>query len=296
MPRQKSMSAAVIAVGALLSVCPVVHDGAAATAAAKTCDLSSGPRRTVSEITDANTLQLDDGSRVRLLGARVPTGTSAEATKVAQDAVRALEHLVLGRNVRLSYLSPTNRRDRYGNRLAFVFRDPVVGETSALWLQADLLRRGLAQAYGLPGLFACHDTLIAAEGPARTNNVGIWSLAAFQPRKAERAGALRQYRGTYQIVEGRVLRASKFRRGHYLDFGETWRRDFTIHVPYAIAKIPEGFADTLSAAVGRQVRVRGWVTISNGPMIVLDDARQIEWLGPPTSSAREKRDHSTQAE
>ncbi len=64
----------------------------------------------------------------------------------------------------------------------------------------------------------------------------------------------------------------------YLDFGRNWTTDFTVTVGTQDAALLESEGLALHDLEGRRVRVRGWLSQSNGPMIRVDHREQIEVL------------------
>ena len=119
-----------------------------AAAQAADCSLEAGPLRAVVKVIDGETLALDDGSEVRLIGALSPRGPDSGSDALTwppeRDAMAALEALVLGKSVELGFAG--RKTDRYGRQLAHVhLRD---GD-SRIWLQEHLLRGGHARAYAL---------------------------------------------------------------------------------------------------------------------------------------------------
>ena len=139
--------------------------GAAANEAApqsSSCTLEPGATHTVACILDGDTVLLDDGSEVRLIGALAPHAADAGAARDAWPpeayAIRTLTELVLGRPVKLTYGGL--RTDRYGRHLAHLF---LIQGGSETWVQGQLLAAGAARAYGLPGSFECGHELIAHE-------------------------------------------------------------------------------------------------------------------------------------
>ncbi|MDX1711308.1 MAG: hypothetical protein R3316_09250 [Rhodovibrionaceae bacterium] len=64
----------------------------------------------------------------------------------------------------------------------------------------------------------------------------------------------------------------------YLNYGEDWRRDFTVTLDRkTAARFRDEGIDPL-AYEGRRLRVRGWVKSFNGPMIEVTHPEQIEVL------------------
>ncbi len=263
------------AIGSLILVGQLV--GPVAAAELPGCKLESGPARSVVKIIDGQTLELDDKSQVRLVGALAPQaldgGAEEGAWPLADAAKSELEKLALGKSVELGFAS--RRSDRYGRLLAHVF----VGEGSErTWLQGEMLRRGHARAYALPGSTECLQDLVAAEVHARQSGLRIWEHASYQIRPADRHWELLRYRSTYQLVEGKVRDAADVRGRIYLNFGENWREDFTITVQPTNKRVFEEAGMKLTDLKGRRVRVRGWIERRGGPLIEIYHPSQLEVL------------------
>lgn len=258
------------------------------TAAARPdCSLEPGPRRAVVRVIDAETIELDDGTAVRLIGALAPRaplepsapggGSDATAWPPEREAEAALKELVAGATVELGFSG--RRTDRYGRLVAQVFR--VDGETRR-WVQGELLANGHARAYGLPQSFGCSDGLLAQERIARQGGLGLWRNAAYAPRAANDWAALRKLRSTYQLVTGTVHGVRQTKATLYLNFGPDWRRDFSAVVPLGHAD--RAWTETLAGLAGKTVTVRGWVERRGGAFITINDASQIEVLDDATGA------------
>lgn len=238
------------------------------------CELKPGPTRSVVRVIDAETVQLDDGREVRLIGALAPRSPdlsgNADLWMPEENAVTALRTLLLGRTVELGFAG--RRQDRYGRLLAHVF---LKRDGKRIWVQGELLRNGFARAYGLPGSYACIKELLAHEQVARDGHAGIWTNAAYAVRDAWRSRSLLRERNSYQIVAGRVARVKVTRARTYLDFGKNWRKDFSVGVNAKILRANPEWAKTLASLEGRRVEVRGWIDYSFGPFIHIEDPSQI---------------------
>ncbi len=258
-----------------------------ASAAAAGCDLEAGQDRAVARVIDSETLALDDGSDVRLIGVLGPrafdTGAAPGSWPAEASTRQALADLTLGRSVRLAYTGP--RRDRYGRHLAHVFitgrPDPAAAaEAPATWLQGLLLAGGLARASVLPGQRTCVDELLSQEAGARAASAGMWASAAYQPRHARETATLVRLAGTFQLVEGRVARVGEGRQHFYLSFGGDRRREFEVTFRRADRELLGTFGGDAGALAGRDVRVRGWIELRNGgPVLDLSSGGLIEVLG-----------------
>ncbi|MCV0370738.1 thermonuclease family protein [Filomicrobium sp.] len=241
------------------------------------CRLKRGALHTVTDVVDAETIRLDDGRLVRLIGARTPAPSSTAAgyrETLQERAARALTELVLGHSVRLYY--PAIDRDRYGLTLAHVVReDSSQGRT---WVQRHLVTNGHARTYVIPGNAECVDALAEAENRARNAGLGLWSLAAYRPIASSRTEHLRRLKETFQLVEGRITGVGSSRGNVYLNFGRNRRFAFTAFIARASLTGQRDWAKDLKTLKGRRIRVRGWIEIHNGPHIEVTHPNQIELL------------------
>lgn len=255
-------------------------DDPATQGASESCTLASGPQRTVTRILDAETIALDDGSEVRLIGALAPRARDADAVAgqwpPEQQAIKALSDLVLGNKIRIATAEP--RSDRYERRLAHVFVTDNQGRDQ--WVQGAMLAAGHARAYGLKGNFHCAFELLAHEAAARSARRGIWRNDVYKTKPAARPAYLMKLRSRFARIEGRVRAVAVTRSATYLNFGDDWRTDFTARIGRDVLKATPGLADTLHTLEGKRVAIRGWIERRNGPLIDIADQSQIERLTP----------------
>lgn len=244
------------------------------------CRVEAGPKRAVVRVIDAETLLLDDGKQMRLVGALAPDaveqGSSADTWLPDVAARERLAALVAGKTIELAY--PAGRRfDRYGRHLAQVY----VGDgANRRWVQRELVENGLARAAAGPGQHACIADLIALERVARLAVLGLWSNSAYKVREAWKTRTLLAQIGTFQLVEGRVRDVARTGQRSaeriYLNFGRNWRWDFTAGVSLAGRDDADAVTTRLQALKGKRVIVRGWIERRNGPYIDVTELAQIE--------------------
>jgi endonuclease YncB( thermonuclease family) len=241
--------------------------------------LRDGPKGTVTQIVDGDTLLLDTGRVVRLVGIQAPhlaLGREGfDDWPKGETAKAALEKIVLNQPVVLRYGGA--EADRYGRSLAQVF----IGGATEGWVQRQMLLGGMARVYSFPDNQACLADLFAAETKARASALGIWSDPYYRVRRADRPADFAQLAGHFELVEGRVLKAERAAGRVYLNFGRYFKEDFTAVIDQKALRL---FADeafdplTLGGAL---VRVRGWVDLSDGPRIEVSHPGQIEVLATP---------------
>lgn len=246
------------------------------------------PPRAVVEVATADTILLDDGTRVRLAGTLAPRPTDSLAAvsfwQPEADAKAELTRLVTGKTVTLR---PVNRHpDRHGRILAHVFVGP--SDEPERWLQGELLAAGHARAHGIPGSYTCMDALLAAEAIARDAGHGLWTNPAYVILSATRTYDLMRLAGTYQVVDGVVSKAQRIKSGRiYLNFGSDWRDDFSASIAVSLSRSHPSWSSSLVDLAGKRVRIRGWILRRNGPMIELEHPSQLELIGPLPASEPE---------
>ena len=236
---------------------------AAARAEAVVEALEQGVTSPAVEVVDGDTLLLENGTEVRLVGIQAPELALGRAGfkpwPLAEQAKQGLEALTLYYGGR--------KLDRYGRALAHLLR------ADGLWLQGELLAAGMARVYSFRDNRRLIAEMLGHERRARGARRGIWAHPFYAVRTPEAAA---EHIGSFQLVEGPVVGAAIVRRRGYLNFGADWKSDFTISIAPGDRKLfgPEG-ADT-TALEGRTVRVRGWIKSFNGAMIEATHPEQIE--------------------
>jgi len=223
-------------------------------------------RGTVRQVGPWGTLVLADGRAVRLEGLLLAGEGRGPNSTLRGQAISTLSDLA--RNKRVVIAARPPREDRYGRIRAQV----VI--SAGTWLQAELLRRGLARVSIAPDRRECARELYALEQEARAARKGIWALPGYAISAPASLGT--SDLGTFQIVQGRVQNAAVRGGRAYLNFGRNWRTDFTVTIsPHDLRSFlaagiePEAYA-------GQTVRVRGWVERMNGPEIEAKIPEQIE--------------------
>lgn len=234
--------------------------------------LEPGPAAKVVEVVDGDTVVLDDGSQVRLVGIqapKLPLGRDGFVEQpLAPDAKRELEALALGRSVTLAFGGA--RQDRYGRWLAHLYRD------DGLWLQGEMLRMGLARVYSFPDNRALVADMLALETDARDAGRGIWALPYYRLRDAGWPGGVPL--DSFELVEGTVAETADVDGRVFLNFGDDYKTDVTATVSRRDARLFKTEGIDLLALAGHRIRVRGWVTWRNGPSIEVSHPEQIEVL------------------
>lgn len=228
-------------------------------------ELNWAPPVAVARVLAGNLLELADGRTVRLAGIRTaPLRPDQGDDHFAQAAQAALEGLIGTHAVRLG--TSEAPLDRYGRLVAQV-------ETSqGVWLQGALLEQGLAQLQTRPNEVVRASEMAQLERDARVARRGLWGEPDLSPRDADNVAG---QTGSFQVVQGRVVRIAPTDRFVYLNFGKDWRTDFTLRVQ---RKSFERFGLAEEDLEGRRIEVRGFVLDAGGPLIDVSHPEQIETL------------------
>ncbi len=223
-------------------------------------------------VEDGDTIVLASGRKLRLVGIQAPKLAARRAGSrpwpMAEEAKAGLEALVVGRRLALAYHE--RRIDRHRRLLAHA---EVRAAGRAVWVQGEMLRRGLARVYTFADNRALATEMLTAEREARAAGRGIWALRYYRILPHDRAG---RFVGTFQLVEGRVRAAAVVRKRAFLNFDADWRTDFTITVaPRDMRRFRRAGIEP-EALAGCVVRVRGWLASRNGPSIAATHPEQLE--------------------
>lgn len=233
--------------------------------------LAEGATATVVEVIDGDTVVLDTGGEVRLVGIQAPklplNRPNFKEWPLAREAKEELEKLVLNRRVTLSHGGA--RGDRHGRTLAHLRTD------DGTWVQGEMLGRGLARVYTFPDNRAAASEMLDREAAAREARRGIWALGYYRVQEADgKVGPP----DTYQLVEGTVRQIADVRGRVFLNFGEDYRKDFTATVAPKDARTFSASGLDIKALEGRKLRLRGWLYERNGPAMDLTHPEQVEVL------------------
>lgn len=238
---------------------------------------------------DGESLRLADGTLVVLAGIEAPQlnpgWPRARPWPLAEAARAALAALAVGKPLHLALLARPS--DRTGRLQAQVF------DAAGHWLQAEMLRQGMARVYLLAevpvplpkavpappadaGVADMVTRLLAEEQAARAAGRGIWALNFYQVLTP--AAAVARGEG-YRLVEGRVAAVDSGRQYTFLQLGTDPHRDLHLVIRARDRRQLQKAGLHADRLVGRTLRVRGWLSTGRTPEIAVAHAQQIELAG-----------------
>jgi len=131
----------------------------------------------VSRVIDGDTIELKNGKLARYIGIDCPEtrrktekGWVKARDPFGEEAKRFNDRMVSGRVLRCE--SDIQREDKYKRLLVYCF---VKDGAKEQFIQAELLRQGLAYFYPFPPNVRYADILLSAMNEAKENRKGVWS-------------------------------------------------------------------------------------------------------------------------
>jgi hypothetical protein len=225
----------------------------------------------VLEVISPQTMKLSNGDIIHLVGLHFTDDTPQDAGPFALTALKILKDMLEGETV---LIYQTRQKDRgRTNRMGHVLAH-IVRQKDMAWAQGTLAGLGLAQVQTSLRNPEMAAQLYALERYARKEKLGIWAKDA-QVLTPEGA---KDYVNSFQIVEGVIESAALKKNRVYLNFGNSWRDDFTVSIPPAHRREFSKAGLNPFDWNGQRVRVRGWVEDYNGPYIEIDHPAAIELL------------------
>ncbi len=117
----------------------------------------------VARVIDGDTIQLENGDRVRYIGMNTPEIETSEC--FATEASEINKNLVLGKIVELE--KDVSETDKYGRILRYVYVDDI-------FVDDYLVKNGDAKIMTVPPDTKYKDEFLSSQNYAKENNLGLW--------------------------------------------------------------------------------------------------------------------------
>ncbi len=197
----------------------------------------------VEYVYDGDTIKINDGRKVRLLGINAPeVHHRNQETETGGEEAKAWLTKKL-RHAKVRVVSDVEARDKYQRELAHVFTQ------NNEHINLQLVEQGLAEVNIYPPNLLYADQLIDAENRAETAKLGIWGQPEYtvipvdQIKQNDLAGWVR--------ISGQVRTKRSSRKYVYLEFS----KEFQVRIDKKWLRLfPE-----LETYIGQNLEVRGWV-------------------------------------
>ncbi|HET7369309.1 MAG TPA: thermonuclease family protein [Gammaproteobacteria bacterium] len=221
-------------------------------------------------VIDGDTLILDSGRHVRIVGLNAPEvgHDGSRDQPFARAARQRLTRLLAATGEWVRWTAGPERHDHYGRTLAHVYVD---GQD----VSRALLEAGLAAVVAIPPNVRRSACYVAAERAARLAGRGLWAPDAHVVHDAARPNS-----EGFQIVRGRVTDVAVKRPGTLL----TLDGRLNVWIPAADQRYFHRPLDTLA---GSRVLVRGWQHDYHGrPEIVVHHPAALTVLEEAAPASR----------
>lgn len=200
----------------------------------------------VRSVSDGDTLRLEDGRKVRLIGINSPElgRDNRPAQPLAQHAKTALYRLLAESGNRINLQYGAERFDPYQRTLAHIYL------TDGRSVQASLLEQGMATAYTTPPNAERSDCYQQAEQIAMQQRRGVWALAEYQAKNLHQLGP---HDEGFRRVRGRVSRIDRSSNATWIMLSEK------LKIRIASNDMLYFNQPWLQSLAGREIEVRGWL-------------------------------------
>ncbi len=211
------------------------------------CGLAGGESFKVVSVTDGDTLKLQDGRSVRVLGINAPEITHGKKAgqPFGRESRAQAQAFIAAANSEIRLGFEREARDHYGRWLAHVYDN--LGHS----LAAAQVRAGMALQVAVPPNGAQAPCLQDAEQEARQKTRGVWRNSYWQPLPTL---SLSGDEAGFRLVRGRITRVD-INSAIWLEFegklvARVAKKDWSL---FAHQK-----SDWL-ALKGKEIEVRGWI-------------------------------------
>lgn len=197
----------------------------------------------VASVIDGDTIILENGEHIRLLGINTPEIESyhRQAEAGGQEAKKWLAERLQDKQIYLEY--DVEKRDKYNRSLAHIFL--VDGEH----LNTSLLETGLASLSLIPPNLRYAQQMTAAQQYAEAEGLGIWSMKEYQRQSIT---AISKKTKGWQRFQGEPKSVKRSRKYARLIFSDK----VDVRIPLTnLYLFPE-----LESYVGKRLEVRGWAS------------------------------------
>lgn len=207
----------------------------------------------VKTIYDGDTVVLEDGRRIRLLGINTPEIRHRDrpADAGGDEAKRWLTDKLANAKVRLE--TGAEQTDDYGRTLAHLFTE------NKEHINLQLVAHGLAAVSIFPPNLLYVSELLQAQDRAERAKLGIWGRPEYAPTPA--AALTETGHSGWTRLAGKIVGIRNTGKSVYLKFSELFE-----------ARIPSKWLDLfpdVNDYLGQTVEVRGWLNKNKGHWTML---------------------------
>lgn len=234
----------------------------------------------VDQVIDPLRIRLQDGRIIQLTGLEIPGLEASDPGDQATQTFEWLKKTVEKKQVTFYQTKHESegRRNRMGHYLGH-----IETREDKIWIQGAYLLNGWAHVQPSPLHTEMATQMLNLQSRAMENKRGLWAeekQAVLNPDNAT------EKMNSWAIVEGKIVKTAMSNNTVYLNFGDDWRKDFTIGVEPEIRRQLSKKQISAIDLQGRHIRVYGWIESYNGPFIKLSNAAWLEILPEKAPDAK----------
>lgn len=227
----------------------------------------------VLEVIDGDTIKLSNGRLLRYIGLDTPElrikkkggDFQYQPQPFSLEAKEFNRKLVEGKLIRIEF--DLEKTDRYGRILGYCFFEDT-------FVNARLIEQGYAVLSTRPPNVKYVEIFVAAQKKAREAKKGLWG--SFPVINHSQAG---EYINQIRSVEGVVLSSYKSKKCVFLNFGQNYRKDFSVVIfNNTLDAFSRKGIDPLNFYNQKKIRVTGKIREYNGPEVIVNSPYEIELL------------------
>ena len=198
-------------------------------------------------IYDGDTVHLDDGRKVRLIGINTPelAHDNKPAELFAKQSKNLLNKL-FSSDKTIKLIHGVEKKDHYGRLLAHGFL--ADGQN----IQAELLKQGFARAIAIPPNTRLSNCYFELEHKARCSKSGLW-----QQNTILSAKKLEKKHIGFQLIKGEIKGITTNKKGIWLNLNDR------LTVGIRPQNIQLFDIDKINDMLNQSIIVRGWLNKSN---------------------------------
>ncbi|MCW9013449.1 MAG: thermonuclease family protein [Gammaproteobacteria bacterium] len=206
---------------------------------------------TVKSVHDGDTIRLNDGRKVRLIGIDTPelARNNKPSQAYAIEARNALSKLLKQHDNHIGLSYGTERFDKYRRTLAHLFLPD--GNN----VQDFLLRNGYATAYTTPPNDHMADCYRRSEATAIKQRQGIWSLNQYQIKLPEQLKTSEQ---GFRRIQGKIQSVQPGKQAWWINMPLN-NRPGMIKIRIAKKDLQHFDLHSLRLLPNKTARIRGWL-------------------------------------
>ncbi|MDD5578419.1 MAG: thermonuclease family protein [Methylobacter sp.] len=207
----------------------------------------------VKTVYDGDTVVLEDGRKIRLLGINTPEVQHRD--KMADAGGEEAKHWLINKlqNSKVRLVTDAEKTDKYGRTLAHVFTEKKEH------INVSLVAAGLAEISIYPPNLFYVDELVKAQNVAEKARLGIWQRPEYAILPVSHLNG--EGHTGWTRMAGKVVGIRNTRKFIYLEFSPQF--DARIERKW-LSLFPD-----INGYLGKNIEVRGWLNKSRGSFSML---------------------------